>query len=483
MRRASTIALFLVGLLPAAAGAAPLELSLTEMASGLDRPLFVTHAPGRDDILFFVEQRDNSTGRIQVYDRSAESVLATPFLEVSPVTTGGEQGLLGLAFDPAFQSNGEFYVNYTTSGGGAAGQTKVERYTIEGDPATSTVADPASATPVLSIDQPFGNHNAGWMTFGPEENLWIATGDGGSSNDPGDRAQDLSTLLGKMLRIDPSDDAFPGDPERNYQIPADNPFVDTDGRDEIWDYGLRNPWRNSFDAATNDLYIADVGQNEWEEINFEPAGSDGGRNYGWRPLEGTHENPAVSDPIPPDAVMPIHEYSHDLGCSVTGGYVYRGERYPHLEGLYFFGDYCSGRIWTLEAEDGEAVNVQEWTEINTGFGLTSFGTDSEGELYVTTRDGRVLRIDSPMPLPGDANLDNSVDVDDLFAWNGNKFTEGNWRDGDWNGDGFVDVRDLFVWNANKFTSRDAATAAGVPEPATLALLTVGGLAVLRRRRC
>ncbi len=399
-------------------GAARAETPLrtVPIVDGLARPVFVTAPPGDSTRLFIVEQRSSATGRIRIYDRTTGTLLAQPFLAINPVSTGSEQGLLGLAFHPDFAANGYFFVNFTD----AAGTTIVRRYTVSANP---NVADAGSAYPVLSIPQPFSNHNGGWLGFGPDGYLYIATGDGGSANDPGNRAQDItSQLLGKLLRIDVNRDDFPADATRNYGIPSTNPFVGVTGDDEIWAYGLRNPWRCSFDRLTGDLWIADVGQGAWEEVNFESAGAAGGRNYGWRCMEGlactglsgcTCNAPALT--------LPVHVYSHAAGCSITGGYVYRGGRICDLTGTYFFADYCSAQIWTFRLSGGVVTDFRNRTaELDPdGPGplsiasIVSFGEDAEGELYICSLDGGVYQVVPNGPDKGDLNNDGQINFDDI----------------------------------------------------------------------
>ena len=315
-------------------------LTTTRVATALSQPLFVTAPTGDAERLFIVEQGAGGSARIKILNLGTQTVNTTPFLTISGITTGGERGLLGLAFHPDYSTNGYFFVNHTD----AAGDTIVERYTVSADP---NVADPNSAMPVLGIGQPDSNHNGGWLGFGPDGYLYIATGDGGGTGDPNENGQDLSSLLGKMLRIDVNADDFPGDANANYGIPADNPFVGVAGRDEIWAYGLRNPWRNSFDRETGDLYIADVGQASWEEVNVQPANSTGGENYGWDCYEGNHEYETTGCGDPNTMTFPVYEYSHSDGCSITGGYVYRGSQICDLRGTYFFADYCNDTIWSF----------------------------------------------------------------------------------------------------------------------------------------
>ena len=282
------------------------------------------------------------------------------------------------------------------------------------------VADPGSALILLTIFQPFSNHNGGWIGFGPNDGfLYISTGDGGSAGDPGNRAQDITNqLLGKMLRIDVDGNDGPGG---NYGIPAGNPFVGITGDDEIWAYGLRNPWRSSFDRATGDLYIADVGQNAWEEIDFQPADSTGGENYGWRCYEGDHTFNAGGCPPAKTMVFPIHEYSHALGRSLTGGYVYRGCAIPTLDGTYFFADYVFTRLWSFSYDGNNVSNFTsrfaELSPSSDGFAInqiSSFGEDARGELYIVDQgsgfDGQVFKVVPVKPTISPADLDCSGDV-------------------------------------------------------------------------
>ncbi|MDW8325393.1 MAG: PQQ-dependent sugar dehydrogenase [Anaerolineales bacterium] len=343
----------------------PDDYALRRITGGLTKPVFLTHAG--DARLFIVEQ----PGTIRIFENGR--LLPVPFLDIRDRVNDGanEQGLLGLAFHPRYTENGFFFVNYT----GANDETVIARFSVTSDP---NRADPAGEKVILTIEQPYRNHNGGDLAFGPDGYLYIGMGDGGSAGDPENRAQNLRSLLGKMLRLDVDN----GEP---YGIPPDNPFVVRgDARPEIWAYGLRNPWRFSFDRATGDLYIADVGQNAYEEVNFQPAGSSGGENYGWRYFEGTHEFKDAAD-APPEVVPPIAEYGRGDGCSVTGGYVYRGAALPELNGVYFFGDYCSGLIWSLR-RDAAGAWVRE-TFGDTDFTISSFGEDAAGELYVLDHRG------------------------------------------------------------------------------------------------
>jgi glucose/arabinose dehydrogenase len=337
------------------------EIELEERWTGLSRPVQMTHAGDGSGRLFVVEQ----AGRIRLIDDG--ELVATPFLDISDrVSCCGERGLLGLAFPPGYSSKGYFYVNYT----GASGDTVVARFLVTGDP---SAADAGSEEVILTIDQPYSNHNGGQLAFGPDGYLYIGTGDGGSGGDPQNNAQDRLSLLGKILRIDVESGSGP------YAIPEGNPFADVDdAQPEIWALGLRNPWRFSFDTETGDLFIADVGQGDYEEINVQPAASTGGENYGWRILEGSHCY--ESDPCDTRGLeLPVFEYDHSLGCSVTGGFVSRSGTWPRLDGVYLFGDYCSGRVWGLR-EAGDSWEERQLAE--TGFSISGFGIDELGAVYV-----------------------------------------------------------------------------------------------------
>ena len=336
------------------------DVRLERIATGLSGPVHLT-APSSDDRLFVVEQ----PGRIRIVRGGA--LLATPFLDITAkVGSGGERGLLGLAFHPDYATNGFFYVNYTDR----AGDTRIERYTVTADPDR---ADPSSARLILTVDQPYANHNGGLVLFGPDGMLYIGFGDGGSGGDPHGHGQNRATLLGSLLRID----VDAGDP---YGIPADNPLVAVQGaRPEIWAWGLRNPWRFSFDRTAGFLYVADVGQNEWEEVNAVPS-EQAGVNYGWNIMEGAHCFRAASCDRS-GLVVPILEYPHGDGCSVTGGHVYRGQAIPAIRGHYFYADYCRGWIRSFRFTGQEVVERTEWPFGDIG-SVLSFGEDAAGELYV-----------------------------------------------------------------------------------------------------
>lgn len=356
-----------------------LRLDLEPLAQGLAAPVFVAHAGDGSGRLFIVEK----PGTIRILDDSgARSV---PFLDIRDRvgSSGSEQGLLGLAFAPDYANSGHFFVNYTERGG----RTAVARFAVTGDP---NRADPGSEFRILTLDQPAANHNGGMLLFGPDGYLWVGTGDGGAANDRFGNGQNPSTLLGKMLRLDVTSDT--GAP---YQVPADNPWVQADWngrdmRDEVWAVGLRNPWRYSFDRATGDLWIADVGQNLYEEVHYVPAGSPGGLNFGWPIMEGTHCFPETAACERAGLEIPVVDYAHaGNGCSITGGYVYRGSASPALAGVYLYGDYCSGKIWGL-AREGNGWRSALLLE--SGLNISSFGEDEAGELYVVDLRGGVYRV-------------------------------------------------------------------------------------------
>jgi glucose/arabinose dehydrogenase len=472
--------------------AQPFTLSTQQVASGLSRPVFVTAPAGDTSRIFVVEQRSSATGRIRIVNIPANTLNATPYLSISPVATGNEQGLLGLAFHPNFLSNGYFFVNYTATAqsGVSAGSTTVVRYRANPPFATSTTADPASATVLMTILQPDANHNGGWLSFGPDGNLYIATGDGGCSNDtncgsptpsinpPGHNAttgnaQDpTANLLGKMLRLDidgvdnvpgnDDDDGTVGGSGPQFTIPAGNPFNGTNGDREIFMYGLRNPWRPAFDRATGDLWIADVGQGVREEVNFVAANTGAGFNFGWRCMEGTRCTGLSGCTCNAAGLqLPIIEYGHSgtplqpfsiLGCSITGGYVYRGSAIPCFDGHYIFSDYCSGDIWTVRRTAGGSLaditnRTAEIDAANIVDNVTSFGEDANGELYICDQTGgQVFKITGVCPpaCDPDLNQDGNVDQDDIAylinVVGGGENPTG--IDPDFNRDGNVDQDDV-----------------------------------------
>lgn len=333
-------------------------IGLTSFATGFTSPVDIEHPVG-DTRLFVVQQ----TGAIRILNANG-TINPTNFLTLTTATisNGSERGLLGLAFHPNYATNGYFYVNYTNT----AGNTVIARYTVSANP---DVADATSATTILTVAQPFSNHNGGSLKFGPDGYLYIGMGDGGSAGDPGNRAQNINENLGKMLRID-VDAASP------YGIPTDNPYVGITGNDEIWATGLRNPWKFSFDMANGDLWIADVGQNQYEEINKIAAPTTTGLNFGWKCYEGNSVYSSCAGSLV--YTFPVAEYSHAGGpCSITGGYVYRGSLYPNLVGKYIFADYCSNKVGYVN-DSGAIV----WTTAFSGTNITTFGQDINGEIYV-----------------------------------------------------------------------------------------------------
>ncbi len=370
-----TVSLALLLLLPAAAGAGvPSGLRLERVATCLDDPVAVTHAG--DGRLFVTLQ----AGRVVVIEDGR--VLPRPFLDITGrVGSGGERGLLSVAFHPRYAANGFFFVDYTNN----SGDTVIARYSVSGNP---DVASPASEVILMTLDQPFSNHNGGQLQFGPDGFLYVGTGDGGSGDDPECHAQDPQSLLGKILRIDVDRGTPPF-----FAVPPDNPFVGVAGiRDEIWALGLRNPWRFSFDRTRGDLFIGDVGQGSREEVSFQPASSGGGENYGWKMMEGNlcrNQSSGCPSPLPACGsaayTAPILEYWNAGGeCAVTGGYVYRGEAIAGLAGRYLYGDFCSGAVWAAERAGAS------WRAERLPFaapGLTSFGEDSAGEIYLTAGGG------------------------------------------------------------------------------------------------
>jgi Ca2+-binding RTX toxin-like protein len=385
---------------------------LADVGSGA---VFVTGAPGDDGFVYALRNGVGDVVRINTTTGAQSTFLDIPSEQFS---TGGERGVLGLVFHPDYDANGRFFVYLTNP----AGDIEVREYARSaGDPPTS---DPAAFEPVITIPHPtFGNHNGGSMVFGPDGNLYIGVGDGGGANDPNGNAQNLNVLLGKILRIDVNGDDFPADPSRSYAIPDGNPFAGaTAGADEIWASGVRNPWRISFDPLTGDLYIADVGQNAREEVNFDAAGGPGGLNYGWDFREGKIQGPSAP-PAPPVAfVEPVFDYPRTFGQSITGGYVYRGPS-PGLQGAYFFGDFISGRLVTLRMVDGVAEDAIERTDQVAGADLgliSSFGTDNAGNLYVVTFTGAIYRLDPGIAAGDGADMiDGGAGNDGIFGGAGN----------------------------------------------------------------
>jgi glucose/arabinose dehydrogenase len=417
------------------------DLTSRLFVDGLAEPVWVGAVPDDTERLFVLEKR----GAIRIIRDGA--LLATPFLDIDPkISSGGERGLLGLAFSPEYSADGEFYVNYTNN----SGHTVIARYTVTADP---DIADPASEEILLTVNQPFGNHNAGWISFGPDNMLYIPLGDGGSGGDPEHRAQNPQEMLGKILRLDVMG---PPDPGLAYAIPADNPFVgNPDVLDEIWALGLRNPWRNDFDPLTGDLWIADVGQNQFEEINFQPADSIGGENYGWKCREAFACFSTAGPWCPASCtdnpfVDPIHAYGRGDGCSVSGGIVYRGAAIGGLSGTYFFADFCSAKIWSLRYD---GASVQEFTERTSELAppagpairsIVSFGRDAHGEMYIVSINGEIFKVIG-RTCRADLNEDGVLDFFDFLEFQ-DLFAAGDLR-ADFTGDGVLDVFDFLEFQA------------------------------------
>ncbi len=359
---------------------------LEEFASGLSNPVEITNA--NDNRLFVVQQN----GSIKIVQPNG-TINSTNFLNISSkITFGGERGLLGLAFHPQYAANGYFYVYYNNT----AGNITVARYSVS--TSNPDVADSSSEKILLNITKPFTNHNGGSMHFAPDGNLWITTGDGGSGGDPNNNAQNKNSLLGKMLRIDVNSDG-------NYDIPADNPFVGIEGADEIWSFGLRNAWKFSFDLTAGNVMIADVGQNQIEEINRMPI-SQAGINYGWRCYEGNSAYNTTGCASSSTMTFPVSVYNHSGGkCSITGGYVYRGTLYPALYGKYFFADYCSQQIGMLNSDD--SIN---WTTAFSGNNFSTFGEDFQKELYVASVNNSKLYKVKTTALSTNENSKNSIKI-------------------------------------------------------------------------
>ncbi len=367
---------------------------LTRVATGVAAPLFLIGRPGENDV--FIAERE---GVIRLFDPATGVVGATPFLDISAdVGTAGEGGLLGLAPAPDYETSGEFYVHITNN----VGDTEIRRYTRF--TFAPNAADPASEELILTVAQPADNHNGGWIGFGADNLLYIALGDGGGSGDPFNNGQDNNTLLGAILRIDPTTDGFPTNASRNYAIPPGNPFASSSGADEIWAFGLRNPYRSSFDRDTGDLYIGDVGQGDIEEIDLVPDGDNSGLNFGWPRREGTQREQGSDSP---NFTNPVTEYAHGSGPregnSVNGGYVYRGP-IAALQGRYFFSDFISNNVWSIpvsEFSQGDTISSDDFiieTDVLTPDAgaldsMVGFGEDNDGNLYILTIGGDIFRID------------------------------------------------------------------------------------------
>ncbi|NNE44899.1 MAG: T9SS type A sorting domain-containing protein [Gemmatimonadetes bacterium] len=391
-----TLAILTAGAATALAPPCTAQITAERIATGLTAPVYATHAPGDASRMFILEQ----PGVVRLM--KDKSLQTAPFLDITSIVNGGgEQGLLGLAFHPQYQSNGYFYVYFIMGSG--AGNSVIRRYSVTSDPDS---ADAASGTPVFSIPQPFTNHNAGHIAFGSDGYLYFGLGDGGSANDPSDRAQNGLDLMGSLCRIDVDGaDAYPGDPNNNYAIPPTNPFVGSPSfLDEIWAYGLRNPYRWSFDRLTGDLWIGDVGQDCFEEISFAPGTSTGGENYSWDIMEGPdcfNEMPFSCNqgPCGSGLVDPIFSIAHSGVIAITGGYVYRGSRIPAIYGEYFFAEFYSGTIQSIRRTGAglALADTTDWTaaldpptsNINS---IAGFAEDLNGELYILDAGGEMFQI-------------------------------------------------------------------------------------------
>ena len=380
-------------LTPAAAASGALNLSLSTFATGLSGPLSIANADRGDGRLFIVER----AGRIKIVEPDG-TVRATPFLDIvgQVDSSDGEEGLLGLVFHPNYYDNGYFYANYTNTTDGIR-RTRISRFRVTADP---TIADPGSEDILLTVVQPNGNHNAGDIHFGPDGYLYIPLGDGGGSGDTSNNAQNLNLALGKIVRIDVDTAVGASPPEcnnvggsHNYAIPASNPFVGSDGVcDLIWAMGLRNPWRSSFDRLTGDLYLGDVGQGSWEEVDYQSVNSTGGENYGWRCYEGNHTFNTSDCGPSSDYIFPIFEFESISNCSVINGYVYRGNQYPAMNSHYLVTDYCSGNIWDLVVDATGLFTPTMHTNLTT-FGYVAFGEADDCELYlVNINNGTIFHI-------------------------------------------------------------------------------------------
>lgn len=489
-----------------------------EMAPGIDDKIFIAQLGGFASDGSDGDDITKAEGRVVVYDRTTGQVdYINPLLVIDDTSLveypNPEVGLFSMAFHPDFQSNGKFYVNVAVEHDGPAPtvdtrvspfKTVVREYTI--DLPSLTVTQPPRT--ILELDQPQVNHNGSWIGFSPTEvadgkrYLYVTQGDGGDQHDPAQYGQDPGSWFGTVMRVDVSDgaDAFPGDPDRNYGIPADNPFVGGGGAPEVWAYGLRNPWRASFDAATGDFWIGDVGQGRYEEIDFQPADSPGGENYGWRLREGFHETPTgganVGGPQPPDGVDPVYEYQHGFdefeGNSVTGGYVYRGPS-ADLQGRYIFADNVSGHIWSFDPAD-PAGTVENMDELLNPYGnifaISSFGEDEAGNLLIVDGAGALYQVAKGAR----SDFDDSGQID-LTDWQ--TFAENHLADlsaftgpqqyarGDLDLDGDNDYFDFLLFEADFNAANGPGALAAlraVPEPAAAWLAVCAILVGWRRRR-
>lgn len=487
-----------IGLLSGLRTASAALAGLERVATGLAAPMFATHAP-HDPTRLFIGQRD---GTIRVLNLATKTLEPTPFLSIPNVAQGGEGGLLGMAFHPNYPEDPRIFVNVTLPNPTqeifqneiSPFSTHIRSYSVSDD--NPNVAN-ATPTEVLRIVQPQSNHNAGWIGFSPvNDYLYIPMGDGGGGNDLDDdgdsdghtpgigNAQDITdNLLGKIVRIDVDGDDFPSDAGRNYAIPPTNPYVAVEGDDEIWASGLRNPFRNSFDRLTGDLWLGDVGQGVWEEIDRQPADAPPGENFGWRILEGN-----AGGPEPDDYRGPVHVYDHSGsgGRAVIGGYVYRGPD-PSLQGDYFFGDNTSSHRWQMDTTTYQVTNIDGIlsTQIGSVNSPSAYGEDAVGNLYLVSLTGNVYRLVTDELIAGDYNADGNVDDTDYEVWKADFGSSTNLA-ADGNKNNVVDAADYTVWRDNFGNSvhdlGGGGGAASVPEP-TAAMLTLwaGATGLIRWR--
>jgi hypothetical protein len=445
------VAALIVGVLAAVGPARGQDSFAERVATGLTQPVYVTHAPGDAGRLFICEK----PGRIRILNLATGQINPTHFLTIPDTDDAGDGGLQSMTFHPDYTNNGRFFVHVTVDNGGIDGSpfsSHIREYCVSTDP---DVADPTPIE-ILNWIQPQSNHNGGWIGFNPKlsakapQFLYICSGDGGSQHDPENDAQTLeNNFLGKMLRVDIDSDDFPADPLRNYAVPAANPFVGVAGDDELWSYGFRNPWRASFDRATADLYIGDVGQSAREEVDLQLASSPGGENYAWNRREGfiAHQGGVL---LPGDT-QPIYDYPHGAGdfagASIVGGYVYRGP-VAAFRGRYIFCDTISNNIWMFDplAPIASVTRINALLAPNAGTlsFVVSFGEDALGNLYLVTFAGSVYRVAQPCTMTGDIDGDGDVDLTDLAVLIGSFGTQfgATIAEGNLDGDSDVDLADL-----------------------------------------